>query len=72
MRSRMVIRSAPQVCLVIMSGGLTLELSYDHLEPTTSRDASANGGDAANARAPSQSVWLLNHEVLLKAAVGQA
>jgi hypothetical protein len=66
----MLIRSAPQVCLVILPSGLTLELCYDHLErfaANLTRDASA----LPRKRAASQSVWLFNHEVLLEAKVGQ-
>jgi hypothetical protein len=66
----MLIRSAPQVCLVILPSGLMLELCYDHLEKlATKLTHPANA--ARRTRAASQSVWLLNHEVLLEAKVGQ-
>jgi hypothetical protein len=66
----MLIRSAPQVCLVILPSGLTLELCYDHLEKLAAnltRDATA----PRRKRAASQSVWLFKQEVLLEAKVGQ-
>jgi hypothetical protein len=68
----MLIRSAPQVCLVILPSGLTLELCYDHLEPSTPRAANENGSAPTRSRTVSQSVWLLHQEVLLKAEVGLA
>jgi hypothetical protein len=64
----MVIRCAPQVCLVFLPGGLTLEVCYDHIEPRRA----APGGSAQPRLAGSQSVWLLRHDVLLRAEVGQA
>jgi hypothetical protein len=66
----MLIRSAPQVCLVILPSGLTLELCYDHLEKLAA-NLKRDANPPARKRAASQSVWLFNHEVLLEAKVGQ-
>jgi hypothetical protein len=71
----MLIRAAPQVCLVVLPSGLTLELCYDHLEDgppiaTGERARRDAGGRRAGSR--SQGVWLFHHEVLLEAKVGQA
>lgn len=65
----MLIRTAPQVCLVILPSGLTLELCYDHLEQLAANLREARG--LPRRRSPSQSVWLFRHEVLLEAKVGQ-
>lgn len=64
----MIIRCAPQVCLVFLPGGLTLEVCYDHAEPPkVAADSRVQPRAAA-----SQSVWLLRHDVLLRAEVGQS
>lgn len=71
----MLIRAAPQVCLVVLPSGLTLELCYDHVEddpPPLATDDRANrvAGERRSSSA-SQGVWLFHHEVLLEAKVGQ-
>jgi hypothetical protein len=65
----MLIRAAPQVCLVVLSSGLTLELCYDHLEDDAPTDPEARRRRSSSA---SQGVWLFHHEVVLEAKVGQA
>jgi hypothetical protein len=68
----MLIHAAPQVCLVVLSSGLTLELCYDHLEDGPPNEHANQATRARRASSASQGVWLLHHEVLFEAKVGQA
>ncbi len=68
----MLIHAAPQVCLVVLPSGLTLELCYDHIEDGPPNGRANRGAPGRRVRSASQGVWLLHHEVLLEAKVGQA
>ena len=65
----MLIRSTPHACVVVLSSGLTLELSYDQRVARYTRA----GDDAELDRTPTtQGVWIFREEVVAEVKVGLA
>lgn len=65
----MLIRSTPHACVVVLPGGLTLELSYDE---NAVRYAYGDEGDSRRQVPATQGVWIFREEVLAEVKVGQA
>src|SRR5262245_66090321 len=65
----MLIRSTPHACVVVLPGGLTLELSYDE---NAVRYAYGDDSDRRRHVPATQGVWIFREEVLAEVKVGQA
>jgi hypothetical protein len=66
----MHIRSTPHACVIILSSGLTLELSYDQ---SVARYRHQPGEYAEEERVPAtHGVWIFREEVVAEVKVGLA